>query len=126
MGRSVVLVSAILLTLNIGATEKTLLQQCRTAVAFSDSGGTAPKTATALTDTTYCLGYVSAIMDTYIWLRTNGAAPCLPESSTPDQAVRVFVRYADNHPEQIHHPPVILVTRALQAAFPCTEASLNP
>lgn len=128
MGRSAVLVLTVLLTLNIGATEKTVLQQCRTALALFDSGGEAPKAATALTDATWCSGYVSAIMDMNIWLQANGtaSAPCLPENSTAEQGVRVFVRYANDHPEQMNQPPAILVTRALQLAFPCSDARLNP
>jgi hypothetical protein len=128
MGRHAVLVATILLTLNTGAAEKTALQQCRTALVFFDSGGSTPKTATALTDATWCFGYVSAVMDMNMWLRANGSesAPCLPDNSTPEQAVRVFVRYANDHPEHMHHPPAVLVTRALLAAFPCPNASAEP
>lgn len=86
----------------------------------------------------FCLGYVSASMDAHEtdnmsrFLRaiTDGAegassvrsSYCLPKESTLGQAVRVFVRYAEQHPEKTHVPADRLIRISLEEAFPCPVA----
>jgi len=47
---------------------------------------------------------------------------CAPAQSTRTQFVAVFVRYADNHPEQLHTPFMETALASLKQAFPCRTA----
>ncbi len=45
---------------------------------------------------------------------------CVPEGKvTRLQKIRVVVKYLEDHPEKLHEPPSVLITRALNEAFPC-------
>jgi len=73
-----------------------------------------------LTDASHsgvCIGTVGAILD----LGTGLAEPyrfCHP-TVTIEQAIRVLLKYLDEHPELTHLNAVTLGLRAFKAAWPC-------
>jgi len=40
---------------------------------------------------------------------------------TVGQVMLVFLKYVDNHPEELHLPAAVVVSRAMLAAFPCRQ-----
>ena len=66
----------------------------------------------------YCMGLVRGVFDMSGFL---GAAPsvCYDEGVIAGQAVRVTLRYLNDHPERLHERDTLLVLAALQDAFPC-------
>ena len=70
-----------------------------------------------------CIGYISGVVDagTIASQRNeNGKFPvCIPETVSKGQLVRVYLKYADNHPERLHLVAATLVVEALATAFPC-------
>jgi hypothetical protein len=104
-----------------------LLQQCKVAVRFIDE----PKNETteAVGEGYYCIGLVRGVLDTVdVWQfadkalknKVSPGRPCLPEESLKNiQAVRIVVKWLNEHPEQLHNGASLLVLVALRDAFPC-------
>ena len=67
----------------------------------------------------FCGGYMAALMELRDVQVPKERLFCVPEGASVGQMAKVFVKYADQHPERLHHPRMILVTDALQQAFPC-------
>jgi hypothetical protein len=77
----------------------------------------------------FCIGYIRGVTDTMItWKevdiarKATGAGPdhpCIPQSASVDELVRVAVKYLDDHPEDLHLPAESLVFGAMRKAFPC-------
>ena len=59
-------------------------------------------------------GYVTGVADTL-----NGIAVCLGHDTTVRQVTAIVTEYMNAHPEEWTHPAAILVSKALQQAFPC-------
>lgn len=54
------------------------------------------------------------------YLVKERAAFCLPlEGISNGQAVRIVLKYLQDHPEELHYEPVILTVNAFRRAFPC-------
>jgi hypothetical protein len=51
--------------------------------------------------------------------RGNFVCPETLDNMQVEQAVRVFLKYADNHPEDLHYPAANVVWLAMHDAFPC-------
>lgn len=69
-------------------------------------------------DAGYCVGMVSGVAETIIL--NDKPLACLPGSGiTREQAVRIVVKYLNNHPEQLHHSASTLAVISFQQAFPC-------
>lgn len=69
-----------------------------------------------------CLGYIDGVLDTLVLSKGFWSASdviCVPEGVTSDQAVRVFVKYADEHPEKLHLNAPDIILDSLEKAFPC-------
>lgn len=64
-----------------------------------------------------CIGFLTAAS------QVNGslASPiyCAPAGVTFDQRSRIFVAWADKHPELLHLPAYWGVTASMKTAFPC-------
>lgn len=65
----------------------------------------------------YCLGYIGALAD---WFLTAGNY-CPPEGVNAGQTRKIFMKWAENNPEQLHQHQLVSVTLALTEAFPCPE-----
>jgi hypothetical protein len=46
---------------------------------------------------------------------------CAPPEGQLTQFIRVFIAYANQHPEQTHLPAAFVALAALRAAFPCSQ-----
>jgi len=75
-----------------------------------------------------CHGSVGTIMDMlrianmdHDKVLVAGNCAAIPDSATLEQAVRVVVKYVDNHPEQINYPFIATVVIAFTEAWPCRD-----
>lgn len=103
-----------------------VLNKCQTAVRWFDNNG-AP--VSELMDVGWCQGWVRAALDltrSYNdWTDSAKQKPtvlqfCLPESGIPViQAIRVVVKYLQEHPDQLHEDAMVLTIAALKGSFPC-------
>ena len=70
-----------------------------------------------------CWGFIFALQDfasvTQDGKRTLWGQCQLPTESTTSQLIRVFVNYAQMHPEELNQRPSLLVLQAFTQAFPC-------
>jgi Rap1a immunity proteins len=76
-----------------------------------------------------CLAYVMGVIDDRFNLRIDEMAAtgafdparyfCFPHGVTPDQAVRVVVKWLGDHPARLHEDAIKLVLDALKENFPC-------
>ena len=70
-----------------------------------------------------CVSYLHGVMDANIMMSAiEGRAPvfCLPSGGIGGfQALKIYVKWADAHPEQLHQHRRIGVTHSLLSAFPC-------
>jgi hypothetical protein len=77
----------------------------------------------------HCLGYITGVVDDHFNCQTNVASStaafdpakhfCLPDGVTPNQTVRVVVKWLEDHPARLHESAVELVLGALRENFPC-------
>lgn len=68
----------------------------------------------------FCAGYFAGLFDMnelYVALHAKPEL-CLPEMSL-DQMRKVFLKYAGDHPEDLHKPASLLWYPAFLKAFPC-------
>lgn len=92
-----------------------LVKYCQEDAAWFDSG--------------YCLGVVYGATQAMIKYEeyieeADGLGVrlgCVPEGVTTGQSKAVFLKYAGDHPEQLHQNAVSLIFKALWEAFPCEE-----
>ena len=76
-----------------------------------------------------CLAYVMGVVDDRFNFRIDEMVAsgtfdptryfCFPHGVTPDQAVRVIVKWLGDHPARLHEDAVKLVVGALKENFPC-------
>lgn len=100
-----------------------LLKNCKEYVRTVDSG-TASKTE--FVESGYCLGYVTGVIDDHFMWQISESSPldpakhfCLPDGVTPDQAVRVLLKWLDDHPARLHERAIDLILNAFRDSFPC-------
>jgi len=75
-----------------------------------------------------CHGSVGTIMDMirianmdHDKVLVAGNCAAIPDSATLEQGVSVVVKYAANHPEQIHYPFIATIVIAFADAWPCRD-----
>lgn len=70
-----------------------------------------------------CSGYINGFIDSHVLtgeLTPNTAAFCPPKQGiTGDQARRIFLDWANRHPEELHKTLRVSLWFSLMAAFPC-------
>jgi hypothetical protein len=69
-----------------------------------------------------CARYIDGIMDMQaVVIGWKGPAFfCLPSSGiSVDQAIKIFVKWANEHPEELHKTARMSVLVALNSVFPC-------
>jgi hypothetical protein len=79
----------------------------------------------------HCLGYVTGVVDDHFNCQTNEASStaavdptkhfCLPDGVSPNQTVRVVMKWLEDHPARLHESAVELVLGALKENFPCSK-----
>ncbi len=97
-----------------------LVADCQMAVSATDRRHIDSKlTAYASGE---CLGYVHGFLVAFqTWGGETAKAICPPHDITLGQEVRLFLFYADRHPEYAGEIAGYTVVRALQAAFACPD-----
>jgi len=71
-----------------------------------------------------CGKYLDGILDMHALLVSAGMPSlfCIPKTGISiDQALRIFVKWAKNNPEELHKGARVSVVLALQSAFPCKK-----
>jgi hypothetical protein len=71
-----------------------------------------------------CVSYLAGIIDaTNLWVAYEVAEVpkliCLADGVTMRQLRKVYIRYANEHPKELHIEAAILSLKAFIAAFPC-------
>jgi hypothetical protein len=71
-----------------------------------------------------CVYYIEGALDLFMSARLWHWSPqdqslCTPESFNPDQAIRMFVKYADGHPKELNESAPAMLLDALHSVFPC-------
>ena len=85
------------------------------------------KEATAGFNGGRCAGFIEGVISGMFIAGINETAEqthmrqgyCLPEEATNGQNRTVFVKYLEDHPEELHEPAALLLIKALRKAFPC-------
>jgi hypothetical protein len=94
-----------------------LLAKCSTALAIAENRTPTPTSGVGpLYDLGYCLGYFDATAR-----QGNGILFCIPPGVTPAQSIRVFIKYANAHPQILHDGAVYILRTAFFEAFPCEK-----
>ncbi len=69
----------------------------------------------------YCRGYVTATVDVATRSELQSLF-CLPKQEMEiQQVIDVVRKFLDNHPEQLHHHPTVLILTSLGVSFPCKK-----
>src|SRR3990172_7831531 len=103
----IILLLAVLFLLNSGYARgqtpaSDMLPGCR--IAISERLGSSPE---ELFMSFRCIGYAQAFLDTVavVGELAGRKLVCLPPRGiTPDQAIRIVIKYYDEHPESLHLP----------------------
>lgn len=69
-----------------------------------------------------CAKYLDGVMDTHSIMTSAGRAPlfCSPvQGISLDQAMKIFLKWAERNPEQLHESARVSVILAFAEAFPC-------
>jgi hypothetical protein len=68
-----------------------------------------------------CRGYIVAVADVFLGddARVAGVRPCFRGGTSVPRLVETVAGYIERHPELRHFAAVIVVTMALEEAFPC-------
>jgi hypothetical protein len=101
-----------------------LQQRCKAAGEYAKSHTPAD---TDIFQVMGCIGYFEGVMDTYeFWGESNDsmhtklhAPACIPNGVTVAEAIRVVLKFLDDHPNMLHEPERLVVGQALAAAYPC-------
>ncbi len=98
-----------------------LADVCRAAIRLEDKS----RTVSDAGDSSQCVGYIQGTLDTFEAVRGWKWAPkagsiCMPQEAATDQAIRIFLKYMDDHPEELHFAATPELQSALRNAFPCT------
>jgi len=101
-----------------------LLKQCTSAI-FSIESEVYKKEGDEF-NTAFCLGIVRGVKDTLGTLSSVEGVllpvyrVCFPKKGiSVGQAVRIVVKYLNEHPEDLHAYEAILVMKAFYQAYPC-------
>ena len=73
-------------------------------------------TGEAAIKSTACLGQVFGIASTLIYLEFV----CTPQGIKSNEALRVVLKYLDDHPERLHESFTVLAIEGLISEWPCS------
>jgi hypothetical protein len=73
-----------------------------------------------------CTGYLQGAVDTFEFERVRGSQRsdqtiCIPDDVKTEQVIRVFMKYSNDHPEELHKGAPPVVWEAMHQAFPCPK-----
>jgi hypothetical protein len=94
-----------------------MLPACKREVAGNE-GKLVPIDTQSVMDMGTCIGLFAGILYYGGWMDQTHKF-CAPDSVTPDQAIRVAIKYLDDHPEFMHLDLRASALVAMTKAFPC-------
>lgn len=103
-------------TTMFGGHANELVEECRNISPTSQTADNAVSIAD-------CMGYITGVIDGSVLVAKadpKNLPLCIPVSVTKGQLIKVVVKYADDHPENLHWIAGRFVMAALEQAFPCT------
>ena len=102
-------------------TAETLHEHCRVAIKCADISSSC--NSLELQQGIMCISYINGFVDgRFVSLLEARAKPteiCLPDHVSRLQTIRVFIKYANDHPEHLHKPDYAVLYLAFANAFPC-------
>ncbi len=104
-----------------------IISKCKLAVRDVDNDTSADKPLIKSFDVGFCFGFIDGANSAQqVWAasdktnhRNHAMSYCFPDSVTNGQMLRVFVKYLDDHPQDLHEPAALLYIEAMRKAFPC-------
>jgi hypothetical protein len=71
----------------------------------------------------YCLGYLygAGQLRQLLIPLTPQKDDCIPADATTEQMRRIFLKWTNDHTDQLNRRASLCVWQALQAAFPCPK-----
>ncbi len=76
-------------------------------------------------DIGYCSGMVNGVRNTIdyysLLFNIDQMDVCIPIEANAGQLVRVFLKYLDDHPEELHENATGLMIASWSFAFPCSD-----
>jgi hypothetical protein len=90
-----------------------LIGSCQLALRFMDN----PNASWGVYDAWragYCIGIVKGVGD-------EAPNHCIPESVNTGQAIRVVLKFLQDHPEKLHERGTWLTAEALRKGFTCSK-----
>jgi len=101
-----------------------VLDRCKTYIRTIDNAQAVSQSD--YVDGGFCVGYVTGVIDDHFMWQVNEGSPtdptkhfCMPDGATPGQAVRVVVKWLEDHPARLHERAIGLVLSALRESFTC-------
>lgn len=73
----------------------------------------------------YLVGFTNGVDVATAWYQVHAGAPasaalfCIPTAATPDQFMRIGLKFMRENPARLHESSAILLGTALRQAFPC-------
>src|SRR5262245_3291613 len=100
-----------------------LVSDCTTmlSVLAGKTSSDPNKSFQQILDTGMCGGYLRGFADSHSLLGDRSF--CVPTQATTEQLGKVFLKYMDQHPEDLHRDAGAMVAAALRNAFPCGAAN---
>lgn len=104
-----------------------IVSKCKQAVRDVDNDTSADKPPVKSFDVGFCFGFIDGANSAQqVWAasdrtnhRNHPMGYCFPDAVTNGQMLRVFVKYLDEHPQDLHEPAALLYIEAMRRAFPC-------
>jgi Rap1a immunity proteins len=85
-------------------------------------------------DDGFCAGFITGTIDTlHMWIASDIFAKrthdedvkfCFPDNVDNRQILLVFIKYLEEHPEELHKPANLLFVEAMRKVFPCPANKL--
>jgi hypothetical protein len=108
-----------------GASGNTIQSACKWAALAADNQDQSIFNA-HMYDIGFCAGFLQAATDGHefweTWRKEEKGMPlgfCIPGEATQGQIMKVFVKYLDEHPEELHEQVIKLFAESMGKAFPC-------
>lgn len=90
------------------------LSKCKEAVKAIDIGEANYQDASA------CAGFILGATDILrLWNDSGELNVCIPKEVTEMQMTRVYLKYMEEHPQNLHMRASMLLVQAVAEAFPC-------
>jgi hypothetical protein len=75
-------------------------------------------------DAGHCTGYIQGAVDGLnlaptVWKVPASVKACVPQGTTTEELVRVFLKFIDSHPQKLSYAAANVVWQAIIASYPC-------